>query len=122
MRGTLPRTYTVTERDHLKPNHLSPETIDFLIIAAEQYAIPALSELASVGRLRGDDLPAMRAALRNLRKYKSERRRILRQWRKECGPTWDRPETVSCPECGYTIHGEKPEIECVCAECYTPND
>ena len=104
----------------MAPKHLEPETLDAAILAMEEYAVPMLRELAAAGRLRGDDLPAMRAALRFLRKYRAERRRTLRQWRKECGPTWDRPETVSCPECGYTLHGEKPEIECVCAVCYTP--
>ncbi len=50
---------------------LDPSDLDIAIVALTEYAIPALAELASVGRVRGDDLPDFRAALRNLRRHRA---------------------------------------------------
>lgn len=101
-----------------RPRHLSPADIDTAILALTTYAIPALEELAAVGRLRGDDLPQFRAALRSLKAHRGDRAIALREWRIE-HPEWTATEnTCSCTECGYTIQGDNPPVESVCALCY----
>lgn len=100
------------------PLHLSPADIDTAILALTTYAIPALEELAAVGRLRGDDLPQFRTALRNLKRHRADRAIALRDWKRE-HPEWTRTEnTCSCTECGYTIQGDNPPVESICALCY----
>ena len=98
--------------------NLTPFDLDIAILALTEYAIPVLTEMASVGRLRGDDLPAFRAALRNLKRHRAARNIVLRNWKRE-HPEWTKTEnTCSCSQCGYTIQGDNPAIESVCALCY----